>query len=590
MAQLDGLGALLDEAGDAPTSLLLERLIEGLPDEPARRDLIAELVDESRAAWQWLLAGRPGGRILDLGGGWRAAILALARAWARVTVLEPSPDVLRLLGKRLVEAELDNVDLVGGGGRETLPFPDASFDAVCWCGAPGRRVPCSGDDDPWSLEPLLREAARVLRPEGQLYLELPNRWRRGKAPHQTRPPLYTLRPALRRLRGQGLEPQARHALEPDDEDARFYVNLHDTPAVRSFQDQHPGRGRLLPAWFYRRTVPTFALTAGRGAAGPSRLDEALAAVRAHVGAEGRHWHMSPPAVNRKGKLIVRLVEKKRPRWLVKIPLNPETRTGVERAHAVLTWLRRHLTGDHRLSRLLPSEMSRIEYEGVPIHVESMCPGRPWGDRRSRRISAADTDLAGVLDALLDLEPADLGPVLPASRHEDKAAFLSDLLLQVAPDLVDAVSDLGARLERAAAGRPLRLRKGDFTLSNIFLDGRRVSGLIDWDDTELTRLPLTVYADLVFSWLWQRAGMRRSDSLARLAAGDLSALPPELGVAETLERLGRDAADFAVGATASWLDHAYQELRHPVFRFQPARVQGLLVGPLRAMAEAGGPDV
>jgi len=126
-----------------------------------------------------------------------------------------------------------------------------------------------------------------------------------------------------------------------------------------------------------------------------------------------------------------------------------------------------------------------------------------------------------------------------------------------------------------------------TLSNVFLVGGHVSGLIDWDETETSRLPLATYADLLFSWLWQREGMRRADGLAMLAGGAFDDMPRALAVRETLSRLDCDADDLAAGAVASWLDHAYHELMHPVFRYQPDRLRGLLVEPCRALARLWG---
>ena len=581
MIRPEDFDALLAETEGAPPSLLIERLIARLPDDPARDDLIAELVDESRAAWQWLLADRPRGRLLYLSGAWCAAVLSLARVWDRVTVLDPSPAALRLLERRAEAEGLDNIDPIAGGDAP-LPFPDASFDAVCWTGAPGRRVPCSPDDAPWTIDPLLDEAVRVLAPDGQIHLALPNRWRRGKAPHQARPPLFSLDPTLRRLKTRGLKLHGLSAQEPDYEEARFLVDLNDTRSVRAFQARHPGRGRLLPVWFYRRSAPVHSITAGPGPALPGWLDAAFAALRVRLGAEGSRWHIDPPAVNRKGKLLAVLREGTRPRWMIKMPLLPETRDGMETAHAVLTRLEEALPADHPLAGRLPGGLMRFEHRGVPLFVESICEGRSWGGRRPLLQGVAETDFPDVIAALEALDPVALELPLPEPRPREKIILLSSLLASAAPELIDVLSAVADRLEAAGAGRPLRLRKGDLTLSNVFLDGSRVSGLIDWDDTETCRIPLTAYADLVFSWLWQREGLSRAKSLARIVGGDLAGLPAALGVADVLARTRRDETDLVDAALASWLDHAYQELRHPVFRYQASRVRGLLVGPLRGV--------
>ena len=589
MTGIENLQALLDETEGEPLPVLLDRLAAALPDDVHKRARFAELVDESRTAWQWLLGGRRRGRILHLSGGWNASAVALARAWEQVTVLEASDASLRVLERRIAHEGFDNVELIPGEYHGRLPCADAVFDAVCWTAAPGRRVPCADGDD-YALTPLLREASRVLKPDGELLLGLPNRWRHSSLLQKGEPPLYTLGNVVRTLREAGFAVHSTHAHESESEQERFFVDLDDVSAIRAFQDQHPGRGRHLPLWVYRRLAPQYAVVAGKGPAAAPWLQDALQAVRDHLGLRGDAWTVSPPAVQRKGKLVSVLSRDGRPAWIVKIPLRPVTRAGIENARRVLSGLSGHLGGDDPLAGLLPADLVRLDFEGMSLYAESICRGRPWAAPLKRMPRVTDTDLPEVLARMLELDADDLDLPDAGGGLSRKLDHLKGLMAHHAPELVEIMGVVGDRLEDAARGRPWKLRKGDMTLSNIFLVDGRVSGLIDWDESETARLPLTAYADLVFSWLWQREAKRRSESLTLLADGGLDALPRALGVRETLSRLGCDPDDLAIAAVASWVDHAHYELMHPVFRYQPARIRGLLVEPCRAVARAWGQPV
>src|SRR4051795_1975724 len=71
---------------------------------------------------------RAGSRVLDVAGGTGNTALAAARAGAYVTSLDYVPELLTRAEER-ARAERLPLDLVEGDA-ESLPFPDASFDAV----------------------------------------------------------------------------------------------------------------------------------------------------------------------------------------------------------------------------------------------------------------------------------------------------------------------------------------------------------------------------------------------------------------------------------------------------------------------------
>ena len=102
--------------------------------------------------------GGASGDVLDLGTGTGLMARELARRGARVTVLDPSLDMLREANDA---ARRDGLDILHRQGRaEDTDLPDASFDlitaATCWH---------------WFDRPAAaRECARLLRPGGRLII------------------------------------------------------------------------------------------------------------------------------------------------------------------------------------------------------------------------------------------------------------------------------------------------------------------------------------------------------------------------------------------------------------------------------------
>jgi 2-polyprenyl-3-methyl-5-hydroxy-6-metoxy-1,4-benzoquinol methylase len=115
---------------------------------------------------------RPGMRVLDMGCGRGEIVLHAARRGADVVAIDYSADCLRLTRRTLeVASERDR-------GRATLqhadatalPFQDEAFERVLMLDI----VEHLHD---WQISRTLREAHRVLSPEGYLVLHtLPNRW------------------------------------------------------------------------------------------------------------------------------------------------------------------------------------------------------------------------------------------------------------------------------------------------------------------------------------------------------------------------------------------------------------------------------
>jgi SAM-dependent methyltransferase len=103
----------------------------------------------------------PGRQALELGCGTGVFLEKVARSGAEIRGIDLSRDLLEKARARL--AAVGNVSL-DGGNAESLPYPNASFDVLY-----GSSVLHHLD-----LDAALREAHRVLRPQGRLVFAEPN--------------------------------------------------------------------------------------------------------------------------------------------------------------------------------------------------------------------------------------------------------------------------------------------------------------------------------------------------------------------------------------------------------------------------------
>ncbi len=133
------------------------------------------LTDKRRANWSYLVSLPRTARILDAGCGWGALSFPLAERFGAVYGLDIVPQRCAFVHTR---GEQDHqpgvIPLCGPMTR--LPFADGFFDGVVLNGVL-EWIPSTEDGDPEEVQAAaLKEACRVLKPGGILYLAIENRW------------------------------------------------------------------------------------------------------------------------------------------------------------------------------------------------------------------------------------------------------------------------------------------------------------------------------------------------------------------------------------------------------------------------------
>jgi SAM-dependent methyltransferase len=146
--------------------------------EPSVQSASTMILNLARANWHYLLDLSPDSRVLDLGAGTGTTSHALAMHYREVVALEPVLERVQFMQQRFAQENLSNVRLVRSS-LWTLPFAPESFDLVAMNGVLEWVAEERAGDPGEVQESALRNAFRLLRPGGYLYVGIENRFSPG---------------------------------------------------------------------------------------------------------------------------------------------------------------------------------------------------------------------------------------------------------------------------------------------------------------------------------------------------------------------------------------------------------------------------
>ena len=130
----------------------------------------------SRAGWKFLLPISKLAKVLDLGSGWGATAINMARSCGEVTAFDLTRERLESLRETASQEGLDNIFYVHAGEDLSLPFKEKYFDIVVVNGVM-EWIPEGQEGDPRFVQlRFLDEVNRVLHPNGVVYLAIENRF------------------------------------------------------------------------------------------------------------------------------------------------------------------------------------------------------------------------------------------------------------------------------------------------------------------------------------------------------------------------------------------------------------------------------
>ena len=596
---------LIAEAPTAAWDATVRRFMRFVKNVP---DWIDNVGVNGRYAWKLFLELPPGARVLDFGCGLGNLTQNVAPHVGEMVALDLTWERLRFAQQRFARFNAqDRITVVAGGDGPHLPFPDGHFDAVVLSGV----LEWIGDDiDPTAIpgSPLaraarmmatffgstnprqvqlrfLRELRRIVKPAGQLFVAIENRWGyeyfRGRPDHhsgllygsllpralanaysivRTRRPYrtytYSLPGARSLFARAGFERQTFLGMSPGYSKVREVLPLFRGGAWRP---RAPGdmRQRIKRSRYF---VPAFGIIAGAAGERASLLDRLLRHILAALPVQ-RPLVLAECVVSAKEKIVLKGTLGNDP-VVLKLPVEAAALRG-ETVNA--DFLAQREVPD-AVARLRPAPLARGTFQGLAYFLETAVRGVPLSTVIDAGNRAA---MAGAVRPLLAAmaRAGTARETKVASSERLYVAAVADPLarlaaLDVAPAAIAAIeADLGGMLTAQAWRRGLQ--HGDFSNDNVFVMGGAVSGLIDWEGVDAAGLTVLDALGYLESTERHVHGGAFGDNLARLASRDwrcreeldlLDALYRDLGIDPALHpRLCRLSWLYGLGVKLSGID-------------------------------------
>jgi SAM-dependent methyltransferase len=564
-----------------------------------------------RYSWKLFLELPPSARFLDFGCGLGNLTQNLAPHVSEAVALDLTWERLQFAQQRFAKFNAgQRITLVAGGDGPHLPFPDGHFDCIALSGvlewipsdasayrsAPGPvskalRMLMSffGDTNPRRTQiRFLRELRRILKPQGQLFVAIENRWsyeyfgqRRdhhsglmyGSLLPRFAAHLYSLAHKRRPYRtythsfaglgrlfsAAGFPHQQRLGLTPGYSGLEEVIPLAGAPAAWNSQAAARNGGFRRSRYF----VPAFGI-AGKGVGTPTAtlLDRVADEIQAGHPELGRlAFHSCDVTGKEKAVLQGRAGQQA---VVLKVPVSAEAYAGERNNVGILERLALHAS----VADLVPRPLAHGVHQNLPYFLETAIGGAPFGKATPDVDRAAAAHLvAAVLERLWNLG---VSRVSIAKGDAVYAKLVSVPIAKLRAAGIDTgqIDRLEERMERllAAATWPIGVSHGDLSIHNLFFSGHRVTGVIDWADATFDGLP--ILDALAFAQSLQRRSAserprpRVGETLKHLATWNWTG--EEVGLLQKAYKdLEIDIGLHAPLCELTWLQHMSNQLDSPL---------------------------
>jgi ubiquinone/menaquinone biosynthesis C-methylase UbiE len=138
--------------------------------------VLTYILDENRALWADLLPLDADTEFLDVGCGWGTIAIPMAKRVGHVAAIDNTLERVKFVELRADESGLNNITPALASAT-SLPYPDDTFDIVAFNGVLEWLGAINENEIPKKIQlQALKEALRVLRPGGTVYIGIENRF------------------------------------------------------------------------------------------------------------------------------------------------------------------------------------------------------------------------------------------------------------------------------------------------------------------------------------------------------------------------------------------------------------------------------
>jgi ubiquinone/menaquinone biosynthesis C-methylase UbiE/aminoglycoside phosphotransferase (APT) family kinase protein len=604
--------ALAQDAQNQPWANTIRDFLADVGQHP---DWFDDLVVDARYAWKVLLCLPPEARVLDLGCGLGNLAKNLAPHADRTFGLDLTIERLEFTQQRFQKSDgSSNVTLLAGGDGAHLPFPDNSLDCVMLSGvlewiatdnawdtggtkprqAVSAFVSFFGRSNPrYTQIRFLKEIRRILKPEGQLFIAIENRFdyeyfgRRpdhhsglwfasllprfvanlysiliARRPYRT----YTFsnRGHRRLLKRAGFSSPAICGLNPG------YTRLAELIPFKSCGDlwkqrkQH-GRDRIRRSETF---VPAFGIIASKGAPRiPSVIERIASEIESQLqsGTGTAEFHRFWVTSKAKGIVAGQIGDYE---VVVKLPFNDSATAAAERNYQFLQKAGQ-MAG---LQRVTPRPVAKGEVQGVRYYAETYVRGRLLQTVLNRHNDAVYLQaISGILQAF-NPELQERSPKALTGEFYRQQVLTP---LEKVDDNIDEqalVEEIRAYFGKHLEGLSVRsgLVHGDVSDSNIFVGGADVTGVVDWEDIDPMGIPALDAINFVHSARRRlNSGAPTAEAVAQLATWDRLNIEEQAFLENSYRRCGVDRSRHPAFVCLYWLRHVADQLEEDLVYDAPA---------------------
>ena len=523
------------------------------------------------------------------------------RAGSLTVLLTTDNDLMLVMHKNRLRKPRQNIVYIAADNH-TLPFSIQSFDGVIIDQSIAPHI-----INNFGADSLLSKLNKIIKPNGWLYVKSENPYSRLKTisfystiisflaltQHKTlvskKEALNTLKPSFitnkisinnyqEFLKNAGFTSQRIAAF---DNNKLSIINLHDKHHINKHITSEKGLLKNIPAWLYKRTVPITGIFAQRNKLDSSIIENIIRMALKNLGIDRQYCEIVSITSNIKCKciIILNITQPHIHSIIIKIPIDELSERNLIHNHNGLI----HLDSFSN-STFFPKPISSDCYINTPYYVEYGISGVPWSHYRYfEGINFLIEDIVNAIKGIRWLSTKYSNDKILSDfyqRIDDIAIWSNIYSSDDHINLKALLSDV--ELTTKGESTPVYFYKSDFSVSNIFINEKKLSGIIDLDFWGYSHNKLVDYADFIESFSRNFLSMNQSDILIKIHNEELSAFQPALDINRHLRILGGDINELKKASLIAWINRVHHAFEFKRVTLNDQKTKELFFDPLRKL--------